>query len=782
MFRLRSPPSASSSRTRREQVRRDAAGAWVELRDTLQRPEILYGAAFVLLLAVGGTLLAAWAWGAPVSVGMVALRDELNRVDYQVVNVAATEARRDEARKASPRIYRPNETYLSRIGAAIEGLPVATFEKSDLETIDPSLREEFGLGENSLARLQPFGGKEGPSSEWRLWTGRFLESLWAEEPLLPGGEYQLFATTLRKKAIPPAGGDPRPIRTAINLAAGDADTLQRALLRLAERAGFPGPVARLAVMPIVRDPRPTVLYDADRSEQGAAAAAAAVEPVMRQHPRNEVIVARGDRVTAEQMLLLQQSRAQAQRSAGSPVLRWVGFGGLLAALGAILVGWLIGVYPGVSRNPGRLLGLLVLTLGVAALAVVGAVELPRIGAGAAAICVVCAAIVARLCYDRGFGMVVAVAVAAIVAASLGRGVGFAIAAAVPGFVAIASLRELRHRACLMRAGGRAAFAAFVSFLLLGFLEVPSVAGAWPQRFEQSLLAAAGALAAGFLMLGILPSIERLFDVATGLTLSELRDPRHPLLRMLQQRAPGTYSHSLQIATIAEAAAEAIGADGLLVYVGALYHDIGKSNKPDYFIENQSPGFNRHEKLNPKLSLLVIVGHVKDGVALARAHGLPRVLHHFIESHHGTTLVEYFYRAAQSRAEALGDEQPRIAEFEFRYPGPKPRTPEAAILMLADASESASRAMQEPAAARLENLVRTLSRNRLEDGQFDDCSLTFRQLRTIEDSIIKSLIALHHGRISYQSTAAETDAPTPAAEPDATERTAAATPLRRSEAG
>jgi putative nucleotidyltransferase with HDIG domain len=247
---------------------------------------------------------------------------------------------------------------------------------------------------------------------------------------------------------------------------------------------------------------------------------------------------------------------------------------------------------------------------------------------------------------------------------------------------------------------------------------------------------------------MLPSIERLFDITTGMTLAELRDPKQPLLRQLQQKAPGTYNHSLQVANIAEAAADAIGADSLLVYVGALYHDIGKMNKPEYFVENQAGGYNKHAKLRPKMSQLVIVGHVKDGIELAREYGLPRSLQHFIESHHGTTLVEYFYHAAKTQAET--DEKSAVTEVEFRYPGPKPRTKEAAILMLADLVESATRAMAEPNPSRIESLVRELSRKRLMDGQFNQCDLTFRELGLIEESMINRLCSIHHGRISYPS--------------------------------
>jgi putative nucleotidyltransferase with HDIG domain len=250
--------------------------------------------------------------------------------------------------------------------------------------------------------------------------------------------------------------------------------------------------------------------------------------------------------------------------------------------------------------------------------------------------------------------------------------------------------------------------------------------------------------AGFVVLGLLPAIERTSGRATGLSLIELRDPRQPLLRELQRAAPGTWNHSLQVANIAEAAAESIGADGLLAYVGALYHDIGKMNKPEYFVENQS-GINRHERLSPAMSLLVIVGHVKDGMELAAEYALPMQLRHFIESHHGTTLMEYFFHAAQRRA---GDDG--INEADFRYPGPKPRTREAAVMMLCDCVESACRTLSEPTPARIEQLVRDLSHRRLVDGQFDDSPLTLRELRTVEDSIIKSLNAIYHGRISYPS--------------------------------
>jgi len=274
--------------------------------------------------------------------------------------------------------------------------------------------------------------------------------------------------------------------------------------------------------------------------------------------------------------------------------------------------------------------------------------------------------------------------------------------------------------------------------------VPDFTVAWEQVLTNGVVAGASALIVGFFVLGILPSIERVFDITTGMTLADLRDPRKPLLQQLQHLAPGTFNHSRQVADIAETATEAIGGDSLLAYVGGLYHDIGKMNKPEYFVENQT-GYNRHKDLKPSMSLLVIIGHVKDGLELGREYELPRELLHFIEAHHGTTLVEYFYHAAMKKANETGE---AINEMHYRYPGPKPKTKEAAVLMIADAVESASRAMPDPNPGNIEALVLDLSRKRLADHQFDECGLTFSELAKVEEAIITRLNSIYHTRIKY----------------------------------
>ena len=245
-------------------------------------------------------------------------------------------------------------------------------------------------------------------------------------------------------------------------------------------------------------------------------------------------------------------------------------------------------------------------------------------------------------------------------------------------------------------------------------------------------------------------MERWFDLQTDISLLELSDANHPLLKELVQRAPGTYNHSINVASISEAAAEAIGANGLLCRVGAYFHDVGKLRKPEYFIENQAGGANKHDDLVPTMSTLVIIAHVKDGSEIAKKHRLPQRIIDLIEQHHGTTLVEYFFKRAEKQQAERPDEEdsPEVDESDYRYPGPKPQTLEAAVMMLSDTVESASRALREPAPSRIESLVQEIAKKKLEDGQFDDCPITIEQLKAIQKSLIKSLNAMYHARVKY----------------------------------
>ena len=252
------------------------------------------------------------------------------------------------------------------------------------------------------------------------------------------------------------------------------------------------------------------------------------------------------------------------------------------------------------------------------------------------------------------------------------------------------------------------------------------------------------LAAPIVIQGLLPIFESLFHITTDITLLELSDLNRPLLRELAIRAPGTYTHSLIMANLSEAAGQSIAANPLLARVGCYYHDIGKMLKPEYFTENQSlqGGRNPHDQLTPSMSMLIIDSHVKDGIELAEEHGLPKALIDLIPQHHGTTVQEFFY----TRAIELGVEN--VRRDDFRYDGPKPQTREAGILMLADSVESAARTLRERTPDRVRQLVRDIIQQKFTSGELDECPLTLRDLHRIEESFIPVLLGTLHGRLEY----------------------------------
>jgi len=353
-----------------------------------------------------------------------------------------------------------------------------------------------------------------------------------------------------------------------------------------------------------------------------------------------------------------------------------------------------------------------------------------------------AGVILTIAYDQRFAMGVGAILAAIIVFQIHAGFGL-MAILLTGLILfVLQLREIRTRSRLVVVSIIAAAGIFVLVWILSVRnEVP-----WRFALMDSLWACGAIVVTGVIVQSILPAIERIFNVATGSTLLEWCDASKPLLKHLAMESAGTYNHSLQLGTMCESAAEAIGARGLLARVGAYYHDIGKVNKPEYFSENQSDGYNKHEKLSPEMSQLIIQGHVKDGLELAREYGLPVALREFIATHHGTTLVKYFYHAAAKKSQDTATPAPE--ENQFRYPGPKPHSKEAAILMLADAAESSVRAMPDPTPTRIRNQVNNMVNSRLEDGQLDDCELTLREVHLVEQSLVKSLCGIYHSRVAY----------------------------------
>jgi putative nucleotidyltransferase with HDIG domain len=243
-----------------------------------------------------------------------------------------------------------------------------------------------------------------------------------------------------------------------------------------------------------------------------------------------------------------------------------------------------------------------------------------------------------------------------------------------------------------------------------------------------------------MMLGV---FERLFDITTDVTLLELSDLNHPLLKDLSVKAPGTFHHSIIVGNLSESAAITIGANSLLARVGSYYHDIGKMEKPEYFVENQKNKYNKHESLAPNMSAIILSSHVKNGLELAEKYKIPKLIRDFIPEHHGKNLMSYFY----SKAKEEGDPKD-LNESDYRYPGPSPKSKETAIVMLADTVEAATRTLSNPSAGRLRKQVEELVEQRFLEGELDDSDLTMRDLKGIIDGFMSVLLGIFHQRIEY----------------------------------
>lgn len=733
-------------------------------------PRVGWGVVVSVAFVAVCSLVAFWAREQPlVAVGRVMNQTRTVRVPLEIEDKTATEQNREIARRRTPFVYAADVPALAELQTALENLPKSLAAVPSLAEVDAGIRERFNLTPEMLAAIQREAVDGEPSAAWLGKVRAFSAGL-RKRPLLDEQTWQRSVQEGLHSTIKLVAGSQSvsvPRGDVVNV--DDPVKLRETVTAMAREAGFSGPLLELTVGLVAGRPRPTFRYDPSATATDQAAAAEMVAPVKRRSPVGQVIFTRGEVLDRAKYELYQAELKQYLRSLSDPQRGetwklWLRRGGLLMAVASItlaLAGYTGLFCPRIRRNPARMVGAAALLAGALAASAAATATSPGLAALTVTTPAVLVGVILTIAYDRrvalAFGSLHGVMTCLVLDQSVGM-----FAVIVTGLAATAwTLGELRDRNVLFRMGVITGVAMAATTVIMSLIERPIGVEVLNETLVDAALAGAGALLVAGATLFFLPTIERVFDITTGMTLIDLRDPKHPLLRELQQRAPGTYNHSLNVASIAESAADAIGADSLLTYVGALYHDCGKMNKPEYFVENQGAGPNKHDKLSPAMSLLVVVGHVKDGLELAREFSLPRNIQHFIESHHGTTLVEFFYHRARQRAEqaakAAGDEELERQipdEFEYRYPGPKPRTREAAILMVADAVESATRSLAEPTPSRIDALVRSIANKRLLDGQFDDCDLTLRDLSAIAESISRSVAAIYHGRIVYPSGQAE----------------------------
>lgn len=335
------------------------------------------------------------------------------------------------------------------------------------------------------------------------------------------------------------------------------------------------------------------------------------------------------------------------------------------------------------------------------------------------------------------------AVQAVVLATMTGDVGVAIYSMLGSFAAIYGMSRFSQRTQLMRTGLTVGLMNVVVVVGLALMAQPPP-GLSLTAFQIGL-GIFGGLQVALLAAAMLPTLEHVFNTLTDVKLLELSNMTLPLLKQLAVAAPGTYHHSVVIGTLAEKAAEAIRANSLFTRVAAYYHDVGKISQPEYFIENQKDKRNPHSKLAPHMSALILLRHVKDGAALGREHHLPRPLIDIIEQHHGTRLMRFFYEKARGLQDP---ETGTVDEREFRYPGPKPQTKEAALIMLADGVEAMSRLLDDPSAANLQAMIGKNSRLVMEDKQLDECDITMAELAKVEQAFFDVLSGMHHHRVEY----------------------------------
>lgn len=475
--------------------------------------------------------------------------------------------------------------------------------------------------------------------------------------------------------------------------------------------------------------QPNVVIDTQKVNRARDEAVANVEPVTIM--RGEIILRKGDVVREEHISILQDLGLI---KTGIDYLALVG---LVLLVGLLLYGVAIIIYqnnPNVLQNNGKMALVGVVLVVVALIGrVLTFIQWPLTSYLNP---IAWAGLILTLLVDSRVATTTIVGLAAVLAIMNGFNLSMAFFALAGGLTAIVSISHVSQRGDLMRAGFIVGGINFASMVGLGLVQQES------SLVIHSYLGVLNGLLSSIMAIGVLPYLESIFGITSAIRLLELSNPNHPLLRRMMLEAPGTYHHSILVGNLAEAAAETIGADGLLARVGAHYHDIGKLKRPYFFVENQIGMDNPHDKMAPTLSTLIITSHVKDGMELAREYKLPEAVTQFIAQHHGTDLVKFFYHRAMETSEESIDEQ------DFRYPGPKPQSKEVAVVSLADATEAAVRSLSKPTPGKIEALVKKIIKDRLTSGELDQSELTFQDLDRIANAFVKVIIGMFHARIEY----------------------------------
>ncbi len=492
--------------------------------------------------------------------------------------------------------------------------------------------------------------------------------------------------------------------------------------------------------------RPNIVFNQKRTADEVEHARSAISLTKDMVYENERIVDANERITDEiyqKLLSLESARVERSKREGNfqPFFAQAGKIMLLTSILFIVGLYLFSFRKKIFADNNKLL---LITIVIILQAVTAAIISGPLNWPVYVIPTTVASMLLAILIDSGIGFVGTVAIGLILGGIQGGGFDITLLTIVSGIVSIYAVHEIRNRNQLFRAMLYITLAYLWIMAALTFLRFDTFNN-FLHIFAFNLLP--NAIFAPFITYMLLGVFEKVFDITTDVRLLELSDLNHPLLKELSLKAPGTFHHSMVVGNLAEAAAKEIGENALLARVGCYFHDIGKMEKPEYFVENQMDAKNLHNALKPHMSALILISHVKGGVELAQEHNLPQRICDFISEHHGTSLMYFFYKKAQEQA----GENDKVDESDFRYPGPKPQSKITGIAMLADTVEAASRTLKAPNPSKIRAYVESLVQKKFEEGQLDDCDLTFRELRQIISAFLPILHGVFQHRIEYPDT-------------------------------
>ena len=475
---------------------------------------------------------------------------------------------------------------------------------------------------------------------------------------------------------------------------------------------------------------PNFFYDKEKTDELIKETLKQVPPVMIK--KNQIVVSEGEPVTAHQLELL--GTLGLLSDSASALYIYIALGVLVIIVMYLQYGYIHKYYPAINKEFSKIVMISILNVFPVILARLFGMMSNYI------IPLACMPMLITLLLNYKISLVFSMLNVILIGGAVGFNPNIIILAILNVVLGGTLLRKMQQRNDILYSSITVAVLSSILTFSVGTLTTNN----FMEILADSTFAAAGAILSGILTIGVLPFFESTFDIVTNAKLLELSNPNNPLLKKLLMEAPGTYHHSILVANLAELAAEQVGGNPLLARIGAYYHDVGKTKRPYFFRENQFGKKNPHDRLKPEVSSKIIISHVKDGSELAKEYNLPKTIHDFIVTHHGETLVKYFYLTVKNNSENPEE----VKEEDFKYPGPKPMSKEQGIVMLADSTEAAVRSINEPTEEKIEKMVNNIIDDKLASGQLDNCDLTLRDISKIKKCFLKALNGIHHERIEY----------------------------------